>query len=79
MSLVMITHSAEYLRSSMDEISYAAHHPLYFFLVLTVLAVLYLAWRTWEFTLSPALHPHEPRKLPYWVPGGMLYFLVDRR
>lgn len=33
----------------------------------TLLIVLCL-WRLWRFSLAPALWPHEPKPLPYWVP-----------
>lgn len=26
-------------------------------------------WRLWKFTVYPALHPREPKELPYWIPG----------
>jgi hypothetical protein len=27
-----------------------------------------LCWRLWRFTIRPALYPHEPKELPYWIP-----------
>lgn len=29
---------------------------------------LLLCWRLWAFTLRPAIHPDEPKELPYWIP-----------
>ena len=34
------------------------------FLCSTVLVI----WRLWAFTIKPALHPDEPKGLPYWIP-----------
>ena len=33
------------------------------------LVVVLLLWRTWTFTVLPALRPREPKEVPYWVPG----------
>lgn len=29
---------------------------------------LLLLWRTWRFVILPALHPDDPKELPYWIP-----------
>ena len=34
----------------------------------TILLIWFLGWRLWRFHLVPALWPHEPKPLPYWVP-----------
>lgn len=39
------------------------------FIPLYVVAVLYLLWRVWAFTLHPLFHPTEPKELPYWIPS----------
>jgi hypothetical protein len=33
------------------------------------LALIYMIWRLWKFTLKPLLRPDEPKELPYWIPG----------
>ncbi|KAL8941935.1 MAG: hypothetical protein Q9216_001963 [Gyalolechia sp. 2 TL-2023] len=44
-----------------------------------VVVLLYLSWRLWAFTISPYLHPNDPKPLPYWIPGfgHMYYFMRD--
>ncbi|KAL8783070.1 MAG: hypothetical protein Q9213_004882 [Squamulea squamosa] len=37
------------------------------FAVATALSTLVI-WRLWRFTISPWLHPQDPRELPYWIP-----------
>ncbi|KAL8726311.1 MAG: hypothetical protein Q9166_006789 [cf. Caloplaca sp. 2 TL-2023] len=37
------------------------------FVVATALSTLAI-WRLWRFTVSPWLHPEDPRELPYWIP-----------
>lgn len=32
-------------------------------------------WRFWRFTVYPALHPQEPKELPYWIPSE--YIVMD--
>ncbi|KAL3431349.1 putative cytochrome P450 [Aspergillus tetrazonus] len=27
-----------------------------------------LTWRLWRFTISPTLHPEDPKEAPYWIP-----------
>lgn len=41
----------------------------YVYLILSALAVAWLSWRIWAFTIKPAFRPEEPRVLPYWIPG----------
>ena len=36
---------------------------------LPTLALAWLSWRIWTFTLKPTFQPREPRELPYWVPS----------
>lgn len=36
--------------------------------VVATVSVLYLTWRLWRFSISPALNPGRPRPLPYLVP-----------
>lgn len=44
-------------------------HKALFALVSVLVSLLGLvAWHFWSFTIYPALHPGEPRPLPYWVP-----------
>ncbi|KAL8862408.1 MAG: hypothetical protein Q9178_001417 [Gyalolechia marmorata] len=37
---------------------------------------LLLSWRLWRFTITPWLHPDDPKELPYWIPilGHLLPF-----
>ncbi|KAJ0107551.1 hypothetical protein J7T55_007741 [Diaporthe amygdali] len=35
---------------------------------IVTISALYLSWRLWRFSISPALHPNQPRPLPYLVP-----------
>lgn len=35
---------------------------------LATLTALYVGWRLWAFTISPALHPNDPKPLPYPLP-----------
>ena len=44
-----------------------------------IMGVVYLLWRTWAFSLLPLLRPHEPRELPYCVPGKSSCNLSTRR
>lgn len=39
------------------------------FLPLLSVSVGLLLWRLWRFTVAPVLWPHDPKELPYWVPG----------
>ena len=32
------------------------------------LLLVVLVWRFWKFSLKPALHPEDPKELPYWIP-----------
>ncbi|KAL9095448.1 MAG: hypothetical protein Q9165_002319 [Trypethelium subeluteriae] len=45
-------------------------HPAIQGLLFTVsgLGFVYIVWRLWAFTVKPALHPDEPKELPYWIP-----------
>lgn len=36
--------------------------------IIVTVFVLYLSWRIWRFSISPALNPSRPRPLPYLVP-----------
>jgi hypothetical protein len=29
----------------------------------------WVSWRLWRFNIRPALHPQEPKEMPYWIPG----------
>lgn len=29
----------------------------------------YMIWRIWLFRIVPRMYPHEPKELPYWIPG----------
>ena len=31
-------------------------------------ATVLVSWRLWAFTIVPALYPHEPKEVPYWIP-----------
>lgn len=35
-------------------------------------ALLYLSWRLWTFTIRHRFYPHDPRDIPYWIPGTRL-------
>ncbi|KAI0381915.1 putative cytochrome p450 [Hypomontagnella monticulosa] len=35
---------------------------------LTALVTALLVWRLWRFTISPKIHPDDPKELPYWIP-----------
>lgn len=37
------------------------------------LALLWLVWRLWAFTLQPYLFPKRPRPLPYLIPCMSLF------
>lgn len=65
----MLSHSANYLRVSIDNIYQAAHYPSYLLLVVLNVAIPYLAWRIWRFSIVPTLYPQVPKDLPYWCPG----------
>lgn len=43
------------------------------------LPLLWLAWRAWRFSIIPALYPDEPKELPYWIPGALIYEPSDNR
>lgn len=43
-----------------------------------VLGMLVVLWRLWKFTLLPALHPREPKELPYWIPGVSIRVSIGR-
>ncbi|KAL9078126.1 MAG: hypothetical protein Q9157_002953 [Trypethelium eluteriae] len=45
-------------------------HPAIQGLLFTVagFGFMYSVWRLWAFTVKPALHPDEPKELPYWIP-----------
>jgi len=32
-------------------------------------------WRLWRFTISPLLHPDDPKELPYWIPSKSIQIL----
>lgn len=36
--------------------------------VLELLVLGLLVWRFWRFTVSPKIHPNDPKELPYWIP-----------
>ncbi|KAI1330301.1 cytochrome P450 [Xylariaceae sp. FL0255] len=44
--------------------------------VIVYLATALLAWRFYRFTITPFLHPSEPKELPYWIPflGHLMEF-----
>lgn len=46
---------------------------------LVLFGTLWITWRFWRFTIRPALHPEEPKELPYLVPfvGHALTFYKD--
>ena len=51
----------------------------YVHLILLTLALGWLSWRFWAFTIKPAIQPREPRELPYWIPckrGIFIYWFV---
>ncbi|POS72084.1 hypothetical protein DHEL01_v209524 [Diaporthe helianthi] len=35
---------------------------------IVTISVLYVSWRVWRFSISPALNPRSPKPLPYLVP-----------
>lgn len=41
---------------------------LYAFSIFLSVAIAWLTWGVWTFTIHPALHPDEPKQLPYWIP-----------
>lgn len=45
-------------------------------LILLGLATTYTIWWLWRFTVVPALRPHEPREIPYWIPGQFIAPIV---
>ncbi|KAK0516257.1 hypothetical protein JMJ35_000860 [Cladonia borealis] len=49
----------------------------YLRLTLPTLALAWLSWRIWAFTLKPAFQPREPRELPYWIPSHAISFFRD--
>lgn len=40
-------------------------------LILSLFASLWMLWRLWRFIITPALHPDDPKELPYWVPSEL--------
>lgn len=42
--------------------------PSHFLPSLSAILIIYLIWRLWRFQFLPALHPDEPRELPYLIP-----------
>lgn len=45
-----------------------AIHIFHASLAFALLAVSWLLWRIWTFTILPALRPHEPKEVPYLMP-----------
>jgi hypothetical protein len=43
-----------------------------FGLWLIVLGSFLLIWRLWTFSILPLFRPHEPKEVPYWIPGKWL-------
>ena len=41
----------------------------YLRLTIPTLALGWLSWRIWAFTVKPTFQPREPRELPYWIPS----------
>lgn len=50
-------------------------HPAAWIVVPTMgmLGMLLVLWRLWRFSLLPAWYPREPKELPYWIPGELLF------
>lgn len=46
--------------------------------IIVTVFVLYLSWRVWRFSISPALNPSRPRALPYLVPCKYLIICLFR-
>ena len=44
---------------------------------LLVFLVLLLPWRLWTFTVLPSLRPHDPKEVPYWIPGELICHQID--
>ena len=44
------------------------HRSFHGLLICVTLTVVLLLWRFWTFTILPALHPNEPKEVPYWIP-----------
>ncbi|KAI4218530.1 MAG: hypothetical protein L6R36_008905 [Xanthoria steineri] len=44
-----------------------------------LLGVAWLSWYMWRFTIRPALHPMQPKEMPYWIPviGHGIQFFKD--
>ncbi len=36
---------------------------------LAIVSLMLFLWRFVRFTLSPILHPEQPKEYPYWLPG----------
>lgn len=49
----------------------------FYVLCIVGLGSVLLVWRIWTFTIRPWLHPHEPRDIPYWVPGRQKSFSTN--
>lgn len=35
-------------------------------------ALILLSWRVWRFHVIPAIHPNDPKELPYWIPCKLM-------
>ncbi|KZF26779.1 cytochrome P450 [Xylona heveae TC161] len=49
-------------RDEISKVEFTGAHPI------VLAGVLLLLWRLWRFTINPALHPSEPKEVPYWIP-----------
>ena len=58
------------LRNSTSTFLYDGRVQLYHPTLLLVfsLAITWLGWRCWRFTITPLLHPNGIKELPYWIP-----------
>ena len=57
--LHIVKHFLQFIRTQLGQ-------PI--ILVSLIPGALLLFWRVWTFILKPALHPDEPKELPYWIP-----------
>lgn len=57
---VLVGFRSFYHRAANDDSSVPLAFP--------ILAVCWLFWRLWTFTILPALRPTEPKEVPYWIP-----------
>ncbi|KAL8939674.1 MAG: hypothetical protein Q9211_002625 [Gyalolechia sp. 1 TL-2023] len=39
--------------------------------------VAWFSWYIWKFNIRPALHPTEPKEMPYWIPSHGVQFFKD--